>query len=74
MNYRTLCRNPDCLKPLAGPMPAKLYCDETCKASARAWSKTATRDQALAFEDKFIATWQENYDTPCFGIECEYGP
>ena len=72
MNYKTLCRNPDCLAPLSGPAPAKLYCDDTCKASAIAWSKTATRDQHINFEDRFVAKFTDTYNSPCFGIEVEY--
>lgn len=84
MNYRTLCRNPNCLKPLKGELPAKLYCNQQCKAEAASyWNDLAANpaidenDQhelAVQFEEKFIKEFQKHYGSPCFGIETEYGP
>jgi hypothetical protein len=77
MNYRTLCRNPECLAPLNGPLPVKLYCNDNCRQQAKTyWAEMGQENHGamIEFEDRFIGAWQDNYDTPCFGIETEYGP
>ena len=84
MGYKTLCRNPKCLKPLHGALPVKLYCGKKCKSQAsQYWRDLANNplvnDQeqhaiAIEFEDKFVAEFEKQYNSPCFGIETEYGP
>lgn len=73
MKYRTLCRNPDCLHPLHGYAPVKLHCNAICREAAYQFGKNATRAQSIEFEERFIQTWAEHYETPCFGIETEMG-
>lgn len=73
MQFRTLCRNPNCLKPLHGQTPVKLWCNHTCKTKYHQFANSATREQKAAYEDRFVAAFEQAYDSVCFGIEVEYG-
>jgi len=76
MKYRTLCRNPKCLAPLTGPLPVKLYCGDECRNQAKQyWAEMGEENHGamIAFEDEFIDKFIKTYDSPCFGIETEYG-
>lgn len=75
MNYKTLCRNPDCLAPLHGQAPAKLYCNNDCREKAKTyWAEMGEENHGamIAFEHDFVCKFRETYNSPCFGIEVEY--
>lgn len=75
MKYQTLCRNPNCLIPLSGPVPVKLYCNEDCHEQAAKYWQTIPNEQkndaSIYFEERFIEKWETVYTSPCFGIETE---
>ena len=75
MYFKTLCRNPYCLKPIDGEPPVKVYCDVTCRVqSHRYWKSLSgeTRKAAqTAFERSFRQAFRDAYGIEAFGIEVQ---